>query len=650
MTPLREILVVHHTHTDWGYTAHPRVVEEQHHRYIDQAVELCRQHRDADPMRRYRWTCESAWVVHGWLRVRTLRQRRAFLDCVRREEIEVAAMPLHPTPLADARTIAAALKMLDELRAEGISISVALICDINGLSWPWADALLDAGVETLCAAMNFVCGGGLKRWTAFQWKAASGRKLPCWQGTHYNQGVYWGLNHNAYTIREVAPQRIAELKDFPFEKLLLQVTNIPADNMPPHPRYLDYLADYNRLAAERDWPRMRPSLLREWVDFLSPRVAVAPVYTGDWTDWWASGVASMPRETAALMEAQRRIGVAERRGLSAKRAESVRRKIFLAAEHTWCASTSVKEPFKILSVAGLAAKQEIIYTAATDASEALRVSLQPRHLMFDPALEAFDPAWNEMIGQNGKTELVQPLRAAAPSSVKVDWEHLTGFTVPQVIMEEPADGSRTTWFQVGKFNRPESHGCWPERPRWKRTILRAAWITRQIEGDVVRIEARVKLGFTTRPRSLYLVFPFRLRATSVLADVGGAWADPRAENVPGSCKNWWTAHRGVLLRGRWGSVLWTPWDAPLVMFDAPCPGPPKRRNRLNPPVLVSWALNTYWFTNFAGLSGGEYTFRYRMKYWPTFVKACEVERFCESDPLADYPPIAAATRDECIHY
>ncbi len=639
---LREILVVHHTHTDWGYTAHPRVVEEQHHHYIDQVVDLCCRHRDVDSEMCYRWTCEAAWVVQGYLRTRTPRQRRAFLDCVQRGEIEVAAMPLHPTPLADARTIAAALKMIDELRAEGIPISVALICDINGLSWPWADALLDVGVGTLCTAMNFICGGGPKRWAAFQWKTASGRKLLCWQGTHYNQGAYWGLNHDAYPASEVAPQRIAELKRFPYEKLLLQVTNIPPDNGPPHPRYLDYLKNYNRLAEDRGWPHMRPSLLREWVDFLLPRVSDAPVYTGDWTDWWASGVASTPRETASLMEAQRRVGVAERRGLDPRRAESVRRKIFLAAEHTWGASTGVKEPFKLLSIAGLAAKQEIIYTAVTHASEALRSSLRPRYRMLDPELESFDPAWSETVGGDGEVEMAQPLRTAAPSSVKVDWDQLTGFATPRVILEEPADGSRLTWFQVGKFNRPESHGRWPERPRWKRTVLRAARITRQIEGDVVRIEVRVKLGFTNRPRSLYLVFPFRSRANSVLADVGGVWADPRAENVPGSCKNWWTVHHGVLMSGKWGALLWTPWDAPLVMFDALCPGMPKRRVRLRPPVLVSWALNTYWTSNFSGLSGGEYTFRYRMKYWSKPVSPSEAEMFCMSDPLADYPKVCRA--------
>src|SRR6185295_11388118 len=98
-SPVREILVVHHTHTDWGYTSHPVVVEQQHFQYIDQAVALCRPNGDRNPALRYRWTCECAWVVQGYLRARSAKQQRAFLDCIARGDIEVAGLPLHPTPL-----------------------------------------------------------------------------------------------------------------------------------------------------------------------------------------------------------------------------------------------------------------------------------------------------------------------------------------------------------------------------------------------------------------------------------------------------------------------------------------------------------------------------------------------------------------------
>lgn len=76
------------------------------------------------------------------------------------------------------------------------------------------------------------------------------------------------------------------------------------------------------------------------------------------------------------------------------------------------------------------------------------------------------------------------------------------------------------------------------------------------------------------------------------------------------------------------------------MFDAICPNPPKERNTLNPPVLISWALTTYWFSNFAAISGGHYRFRYRLKYWPKPVTSREAERFGMCDPLADYPKLA----------
>ena len=42
-SPLREILVVHHSHTDMGYTSHPLIVEKWHQHFIDEAVAFCEQ-------------------------------------------------------------------------------------------------------------------------------------------------------------------------------------------------------------------------------------------------------------------------------------------------------------------------------------------------------------------------------------------------------------------------------------------------------------------------------------------------------------------------------------------------------------------------------------------------------------------------------
>lgn len=639
MKHVNEILVVHHSHTDWGYTTHQSIIGETHLRFIDQAVELCRKNGSRDDDLRYRWTCETSLVVHQYLRERSPRHRRAFMKCIEAGDIEVAALPLHPTPLANARTIAGALEILKDLRKEGVPVSVALGGDINGLSWPWADALLDADVTALGMAMNFVCGAGMKRWTPFQWKSAQGRLLLCWQGTHYNQGAYWGLNHQAYPISEVAPQLVAELRrSSPYEKALLQVTNIPPDNMGPHPHYLDGIRTYNRLADEHDWPRMRPASLTEWFDFLAPHAKELPVYEGDWTDWWASGAGSTPRETASLLEAQRRIALAERQGLSDEISSKVRRKIFLAAEHTWGASSSVKAPYQAASIAGLAAKQTLVYDALYGATDALRQSFPAGTAMHDPSLESFDPTWVAMVAQN-KAAPASATSRVAGKKAQPDWGRWMGDSFAQVILEEPANGDRKTWYELGLFNRPEAHGVWPRHARWHRRILRQAKVSRSIEDSVLRLEIKVQLETTNQPRALYVQFPFSFQPASIMADVGGAWADPRRQYLPGSCLNWWTVHQGILLSSPRGSILWTPWDAPLVMFDAPCPNPPKRKNSLRRPVLVSWAMNTYWFTNFCGISGGEYVFRYRVKFWPQAVSTKEAEAFCESDPLPAFPRV-----------
>lgn len=664
--------MVHHSHTDLGYTSHPDVVEEKHLEFIDQAIDLCAGNDARPPGLRYRWTCESSWVVYRYFLKRSPSRWKAFLQAVERADIEVTAIPLQPTPLVDAGTIRASLKILDVLREEGIPISIAMTGDINGLNWPWAEVLLDAGIEGLGTAMNLVCGGGMPRLTGFHWTSHKGRSLLCWQGTHYNQGAYWGLNHSVYTSNAVGPERIAELRDYPYENLLLQVTNIPPDNMGPHPDYLNYLERYNAISVQNDWPRMRTATMREWFDFLKESANQLPSYKGEWSDWWASGVASTPRETAALLEAQRRMGMVERMAanphcihLSPSGAESnnecwsnvsagarkqtregacapgstqaVREKIFLAAEHTWGASTSVKSPWMLSSVAGLAAKQNIMYQAAYAANELFGRVLEPEYALCDPKFGSFDPLWKQTAEADLLMKEKHPFYAAKPSAADYDWSQWLGRDFGQVIQEEPADGKRSTWFETGRSHRPESHGKWPDHPQWKRNPVEDGERDIVYEGDVARIRLSFSIETKGEPRAFYIRFPFLQVARSVWAEVGGAWANPRDENIPGSCHNWWTVHGGVLMVGDEASWLWTSWDAPLVMFDEICPNPPKEKNILSVPTLVSWAYHNYWATNFSAVHQGEVTFRYRVKYWPGRVTTDEVNAYLESDPLPQYP-------------
>ncbi len=55
---IKEILLVHHSHTDIGYTHPQPVVMELHRRFIDTALEYIEQTRDWPDDCRFRWTCE----------------------------------------------------------------------------------------------------------------------------------------------------------------------------------------------------------------------------------------------------------------------------------------------------------------------------------------------------------------------------------------------------------------------------------------------------------------------------------------------------------------------------------------------------------------------------------------------------------------
>ena len=59
---IRHVEIVHHTHTDIGYTELPSVIRDLQTRYLEAAIDCCR----TDPA--FRWTVESLVGLDDWWR------------------------------------------------------------------------------------------------------------------------------------------------------------------------------------------------------------------------------------------------------------------------------------------------------------------------------------------------------------------------------------------------------------------------------------------------------------------------------------------------------------------------------------------------------------------------------------------------------
>ena len=80
------------------------------------------------------------------------------------------------------------------------------------------------------------------------------------------------------------------------------------DNDPPFPPLADFVAAWNRLGLE---PRLRLTTVADAMQRMEKVMGpTAPEYAGEWTDWWANGTASAPREVAASRAAKRFLAAA----------------------------------------------------------------------------------------------------------------------------------------------------------------------------------------------------------------------------------------------------------------------------------------------------------------------------------------------------
>jgi hypothetical protein len=403
-----ELYLIHHCHTDVGYTHGQPVFWDLQRRFIDTAIDLAETYPgDEDDRATFRWTVETTAPLLRWLETAPADRVDRFLDLEDRGQIEVTAMPLNTTPLYGRAEFVESLRPVAYLREEyGIDVSYAMNCDVNGQNWPVVDALLDAGVEGFSMAINEHYGGTpLRRPYLFDWEGPSGRSIPVLNGLHYSTGYELGIGHDVETFVEWWPRLEDHLAAVGWDERVLpvQVYHPFGDNAPGYPELAPFVAAWNERTdvADGDLPALRiatPSAFWDAVD-----TGDLPTHRGDWTDFWNFGSASTAREVATNRESRARLRTADalEAGLSAlgdpkderdptRRSDRGARDEAWEAvrqfdEHTWGMDLSVSEPDSEDARSGWHGKARYAYEAKAE-SQLLRrdgVAELARHVAHD---------------------------------------------------------------------------------------------------------------------------------------------------------------------------------------------------------------------------------------------------------------------------
>jgi alpha-mannosidase len=340
---IEDILLLHHSHLDVGYTHSQPILWELQNEFISQAIDWLEDTESLPEGARPKWTCEVTEPVVRWFRRASASDIERFTTLHRQGRIGLGAMRWNTASLVDR----AGLHRLLDGKAEleqllGTSIRVAAQHDVDGVPWPLADELIDAGVDLLVMAINPHLGRAVgPRPGMFAWEAPSGRTLRVFNGNHYTMfdQLLLAWDDSVDRMEEgwaTVTERLREI-EYGLDFVYLTTTASPVlwDNAPPNPFMPSLIQRWNE--AKRG-----PRISYATFDDLRERAFTVeanrlPVLRGDWTDYWSFGYGSAPIATAVNQRAKS-LARAAQTLFSTEDASTLRAagdKSDLYDEHTW---------------------------------------------------------------------------------------------------------------------------------------------------------------------------------------------------------------------------------------------------------------------------------------------------------------------------
>lgn len=366
---IKKVYVIHHSHTDIGYTdLQERVIDTQVD-YIRTALRMMEQPENAD----FRWNCETLFCVEEFLKTASAEEADKFFALVSTGKMGISANYLNFNDLVDAEVYAERLQEWSVAFARrGAPLRTAMCADINGISMGQRDALLSCGVEFLFT--NIHCHHGMyplyQNQNAYRWQNAAGQSLLVWNGEHYNLGNALGIKPNraanfmmenllgggmrpqdpVETLHESLDSylTLCEENHYPYDFIPSSVSGVFSDNAPPEPEILRTIQAHNERYG--DEVQLQMVSLQEFYALVKAPLAGCPVLHGDLNDWWANGVGSTPYAVKHYRDAQHRYHLCRRLDSQVTEkqpelARTVQDNLMLYAEHTWGHSSTVGSPY-----------------------------------------------------------------------------------------------------------------------------------------------------------------------------------------------------------------------------------------------------------------------------------------------------------------
>ncbi len=360
----RDIHLVHHSHTDIGYSHLQAEVETIQNNNIFKAMELIDRTKDHPEDSRFVWNVESLWAVENFLGIASEVDKQRFIAAVKSGSIALSANYANVlTGLCTPEEMHWIVEYADSLRKwYDLPITMAMQTDIPGMSWSMVDAYAAHGIRHLSQGPNYIpympdggdrIGSTLREQgdKPYWWKGTTGRdSILVWTA---GQGYGGWHGFTAGAIKERGTRKIAAYMNtlaangYPYDMLQWRY-NIVSDNGPVDSTLSDFVRDWNE-------------------KYISPRLIIAnagkmmqefetkygkdiPTWSGDFTPYWEDGAYSTAAEEgnvrvlsarlSNLIDAAKILG----KPIDPHLLYRAKRSIVMWHEHTWGAWCSISDP------------------------------------------------------------------------------------------------------------------------------------------------------------------------------------------------------------------------------------------------------------------------------------------------------------------